>query len=137
MWNRDADIEDELDITYRQQHDPPETPHNLPTFSRQSDATSKTVETEPLTPSETKAKKKSAISVKQPPGISSWDTSDDKIDCQFMERFSIGAHLPLCNIAYDLINEKRKFLKENTSNDIAKLRTRKPIRTLTKQEKKL
>ena len=71
----------------------------------------------------------------QPAGANSWDTSDDEIDRQLMEKFPIGAHLPLSNIPYDLINEKCKFLKENTKNDISQIRTRKTIRTLTNQEK--
>ena len=54
---------------------------------------------------------------------------------QLIEKFPIGAHLPLSNIPYDLINEKRKFLKENPKNSLAQLRTRKRIGTLTKQEK--
>ena len=54
---------------------------------------------------------------------------------QLIAKFPIGAHLPLSNVPYDLINEKRNILKENPKNDNAQLRTRKPIGTLTKQEK--
>ena len=77
----------------------------------------------------------SAICSKQPLGVNEWDTSDNEFDRQLLEKFLIGAHLHLSNIQYDLINENGKFLKENAENDIAKLRTRKSIRTLTKQDK--
>ena len=63
------------------------------------------------------------------------NTPSTAIDRQLIEKFIIGAHLPSFNIPYNLINEKRKFLKQKPKNDIAQLRTRKPIRTLTKQEK--
>ena len=77
----------------------------------------------------------SAICSKQPLDVNEWDTSDDEFDRQLLEKFLIGVHLHLSNIPYNLINENGKFLKENAENDIAKLRKRKPIRTLTKQEK--
>ena len=96
MWNRDINSEDELVITNRQQN-PPETTDNVATSS--------------------------AICSKQPLGVTEWDTSDDKFERQLNEKFPIGAHLSLSNIPYDLINEKRKFLKENPKNDIAQLRT--------------
>ena len=108
MWNCDINGGDELDITYRQQN-LPETTDNVATSS--------------------------TTCSKQPLGATEWDTSDDEFDRQIIEKFPICAHLSLTNIPYNLIKEKCKFLKENPKNYIVQLRTRKPIRTLTKQEK--
>ena len=52
-----------------------------------------------------------------------------------MEKFPIGAHLPLSNKPYDMISVRRELVKKNAKNDISFIRTRKPIRTLTNQEK--
>ena len=53
-----------------------------------------------------------------------------------MLKFRIGAHLPLKNIPYDMVKVKRSLQADNPKkNDIAKIRTRKPIRWLTAQEK--
>ena len=108
---------------------------SMPLSSRQPTATNQTVDAEPVTPTASMGKRKATPPVKNPQRLSGWDTSDDEFDRQLLERFPIGALLPLSNTAYDLIREKRKFLNEKTSNDIEKIRTRKPIRTLTKQEK--
>ena len=60
---------------------------------------------------------------------------DEELDRALLQKFPIGAHLPLNNIPYDLQKVKRSFLADNQGHDIADIRTRKPIRWLTKQEK--
>ena len=80
-------------------------------------------------------KRKATTPAKDPQGFIGWDTSDEEVDSQLLDRFPISAHLPLSNTAYDLMTKKRKFLNEKTSNDIETIRTRKPIRNLTRQEK--
>ena len=83
-----------------------------------------------------KRKKATARPQHQPAGASNWDSSDDDFDCQPVEKFPIGAQLPLSNKPYDMINVKREVLKENTKNDISIKKTRKPIRTLTNRKNK-
>ena len=61
------------------------------------------------------------------------ESSDDEYDEQ-LKKFPIGAHLPLSNKPYDALKLKRSFLMEK-SNNLETLRTRKPIRSLTNQEK--
>ena len=138
MWNRDANSEDELDIKDRQQYqqqEPQMVPDKMLSSSKQTSAANQLVNVEPVTPPASMGKRKASTPAKDPQGFSGWDTSDDEFDRQLLDRFPIGAHLPLSNTAYDLIREKRKFLNEKTSNDIEKIRTRKPIRILTRQEK--
>ena len=62
------------------------------------------------------------------------ESSDDKYDEQLLKNFPIGAHFPLSNEPYDALKLKRSFLMEK-SNNLETLRTRKPIRLLTNQEK--
>ena len=62
------------------------------------------------------------------------ESSDDEYDEQLLKKFPIGAHLPLSNKPYDALKLKRSFLMEK-SNNLETLRTRKPIRLLTNQEK--
>ena len=59
---------------------------------------------------------------------------DEEFDRALLQKFPIGAHLPLNKIPYDLPKVKRSFLADNPRHDIADIRTRKPIRWLTKQE---
>ena len=61
-------------------------------------------------------------------------SSDDEYDRQLLLKFPLGAHLPLSNKPYDALKLKRSFLMEK-SNNLETLRTRKPIRLLTNQEK--
>ena len=135
MLNCDANYEDELDIKYRQHQEPQIMPDNMPSSSRQPTATNQTVDAEPVTPPAWMGKRKATTPVKDPQGLSGWDTSDDEFDRQILERLPIGAHLPFSNTAYNLVREKRKVLNEKTSNDIEKTRTKKPTRTLIKQGK--
>ena len=51
-----------------------------------------------------------------------------------LKKFPIGAHLPLSNKSCNLLKLKRSFLSEKC-NDLENLKTRKPIRPLTNQEK--
>ena len=60
---------------------------------------------------------------------------DEEFDRALLQKLPIGAHLPLNNIPYDLQKVKRSFLADNPQRDIANIRTRKPIRWLTQQEK--
>ena len=60
---------------------------------------------------------------------------DEEFDQALLKKFPIGAHLPLNNIPYDLQKIKRSFLADNPEHVIANIRTRKPIRWLTQQEK--
>ena len=136
MWNRDVNGEDELEINYRQnQQEPQLVPDNVPSSSRNTTVAKQTVAAEPVTPPAAMGKRKASTPAKDRQGFGGWDTSDEEFDRQLLVRFPIGAHLPLSNTAYDLIKEKRKFLSEKTGNDIVKIRTGIPIRTLTVQEK--
>ena len=60
---------------------------------------------------------------------------DEEFDQALLKKFPIGAYLPLNNIPYDLQKVKRSFLADNPQHDLANIRTRKPIRWLTQQEK--
>ena len=62
------------------------------------------------------------------------ESSDDDNDRQLLLKFPIGAHLPLLNKPYDALKLKRSFLSEK-SNNLENLKTRKPIRPLSNQEK--
>ena len=62
------------------------------------------------------------------------ESSDDDYDRQLLKKFPIGAHLPLSNKPYEALKLKRSFLSEK-SNNLKILKTRKPIRRLTNQEK--
>ena len=62
------------------------------------------------------------------------ESSDDEYDEQILKKFPIDAHLPVSNKPYDALKLKRSFLMEK-SNKLETLRTRKPIRSLTNQEK--
>ena len=62
------------------------------------------------------------------------DSSDEEFDRRLLQKFPIGAHLPLSNKPYEIRSLQESFLKEK-SNDFENLRTRNPIRLLTRQEK--
>ena len=132
MGNRNVNSEDELKINYRQnQQEHQLVPDHIPLSSRNTTVAKQTVAAEPVTPTAAMGKRKATTPAKDPLGFGGWDTSDEEFDRQLLHRFPIGAHLLLSNTAYDLIKEKRKYLSEKTGNDIEKIRTRIPIRTLT------
>ena len=121
IWNREANSEDELDVVYKPTYLP--EPLCEPAGPSSMGIRSKTIG-QRQTPPETKKH------------ISLSDTDEDEqFDQALLQKFPIGAHLPLNNIPYDLQKVKRSFLAENPKHDIANIRTRKPIRWLTQQEK--
>ena len=121
IWNREANSEDELDVVYKPTYLP--EPLCEPAGPSSMGIRSKTIG-QRQTPPETKKH------------ISLSDTDEDEqFDQALLRKFPIGAHLPLNNIPYDLQKVKRSFLAENPKHDIANIRTRKPIRWLTQQEK--
>ena len=133
MWNRDMNSKDVLDINYRQrQQEPQLVPDNLPSSSKSTTVNKPTVAAEPVTLS---GKRKATTPAEKPHRLNEWDSSDEEFDRQLLARFPIGAHLPLTNTAYDLIEEKRKILNKKTGHNIENERTRIPMRTLTAQEK--
>ena len=124
MWNRDINSEDELSLVYKSNYLPE------PTFEPAGPSTqairSKTAG--PASSSQTSTQQKKQVTLS--------DTDeDDEFDQALMKKFPIGAHLPLSNIPCDLQKVKRSFLADNPQHDIANIRTRKPIRWLTHQEK--
>ena len=124
IWNRETNSEDELSVVYKQTYLP--EPSCEPAGPSSQAVRSKTLGQTPhrQTPSETKKQ------------ISLADTDEDELfDQALLRKFPIGAHLPLNNIPYDLQKVKRSFLAENPKHDIANIRTRKPIRWVTQQEK--
>ena len=80
--------------------------------------------------------KPSQIEIVKKKQVTLSDTDEDEeFDQALLKKFPIGAPLPLNNIPYDLQKVKRSFLADNPQHDIANIRTRKPIRWLTQQEK--
>ena len=129
IWNRELNSEDELSVVYKQTYLP--EPSCEPAGPSSQVVGSKT-------PGQTIPKRaipeqKRQTQQKQ---TSLSDTDEDELfDQALLRKFPIGAHLPLNNIPYDLQKVKRSFLAENPNYDIANVRTRKPIRWLTQQEK--
>ena len=69
-----------------------------------------------------------------PTDRATFESDDDhKIDRTLMQKLPIGAHLLFENISYDMVNVKQFSEADNSKNDIADIRTRKPIRWLTTQ----
>ena len=124
IWNRDNNSEDELSVVYKKTYHP--KPSCEPAGPSSQAVRSKT-------PGQAKHSQSDIVQKKQ---ISLSDTDEDELfDQALLRKFPIGAHLPLNNIPYDLQKVKRSFLAENPQHDIANIRTRKPIRWLTQQEK--
>ena len=124
IWNRENNSEDELSVVYKQTYLP--EPSCEPAGSSSHAVRSKT-------PGQTKHSQGDLEQKKQ---ISLSDPDEDELfDQALLRKFPIGARLPLNNIPYDLEKVKRSFLAENPKYDIANIRTRKPIRWLTQQEK--
>ena len=112
MWDRERNSQEELDVTNKQQQ-LPEPTFNPPTNTSHTDATR--IQQGCITG---KNKKSNSMPPQQPAGAGKWDSSDEEFDHHLMEKFPIGADLPLSNKQYDMIFVTRTFLKENTKNDL-------------------
>ena len=133
IWNRDLNSEDELSVVYKQTY-LPEPSYEPAGPSSQVVGTRTPGHTIPKRAIPETTKEQTKQTQRKQPLLS--DTDDDELfDQALLRKFPIGAHLPLNNIPYDLQKVKRSFLAENPKNDIANIRTRKPIRWLTQQEK--
>ena len=148
MWDRKKNSGDELDLVYkdtraRESMPPTQKDHQYlpePTFTPVENDTATTTNNPQrptcTSPYHNPGKRRAKV---QPEPINQQDTitlesSDDDYDRQLLKKFPIGAHLPLSNKPYDALKLKRSFLSEK-SNNLEILKTRKPIRPLTNQEK--
>ena len=124
IWNRDINSEDELSVVYKSNYLP--EPDFEPAGPSTQAIHSKTAG--PSSSSQTSTQQKKQVTLS--------DTDEDEeFEQALMKKYPIGAHLPLSNIPYDLQKVKRSFLADNPQHDIANIRTRKPTRWLTRQEK--
>ena len=126
IWNRDTNSEDKLSVVYKSNYlpEPPCEPAGPSTQAVRS-----------KTPGPAKTSQMEIVKKKQ---VTLSDTDEEEeFDQALLKKFPIGAHLPLNNIPYDLQKVKRSFLADNPQHDIANIRTRKPIRWLTQQEKQI
>ena len=135
MWNRDINSEDELDLKYKPEHQYVPEPTFNPAPPAQTVADKSATEGNRHT--QTHSGKRRAQN--QPDADThteavTLDSSDEEFDRRLLQKFPIGAHLPLTNKPYEARSLQETFLKEK-SNDFDKLRTRNPIRLLTSQEK--
>ena len=126
IWNRDINSQDELSVVYKSNY-LPEPSFEPAGLSKKADQVRTSGKSKTTNPSHSETTKNQLT-------LSDTD-KDDEFDRALMKKFPIGAHLPLKNKPYDLQKVKRSFLADNPQNDIADIRTRKPIRWLTKQEK--
>ena len=139
MWDREVNSEDELGLKYKQKPTPdhqyvPELTFN-PAPPAQINAERNATEANQST--NTNSGKRRAYN--QPDVVThtdavTLDSSDEEFDRRLLQKVPIGAHLPLSNKPYETRSLQESFLKEK-SNDFENLRTRNPIRLLTRQEK--
>ena len=141
MWNREVNSEDELDPKYKPKPTPDHQYVPEPTFNPAPPAqiNAERNATEANQSTNTTSGKRRAHH--QPEVIThtdavTLDSSDEEFDRRLLQKFPIGAHLPLSNKPYEARSLQESFLKEK-SNNFENLRTRNPIRLLTRQEKKI
>ena len=143
MWNREANSEDDLDLTYKVQNkNTREHQYVLePSFNTvPADGTGintqqniwDTRQCTTTNPGKQRAKHQSDTSANA--DTITLESSDEEFDRLLLKKFPIGAHLPLSYKPCDLKKLKESFLTEKTNN-FEYLRTRKPIRPRTNQEK--
>ena len=141
MWNREVNSEDELDLKFKHQGKPtldhqyvPEPIFN-PVPPAQNNVEQSTIEVPRRTTTNSgKQRPKNQQDTFPNTDAFTLDSSDEEFDRRLLQNFPIGAHLPLSIKPYEIKSLKESFLKEKT-NDFENLRTRKPIRLLTRQEK--
>ena len=140
MWDREVNSEDELDLKFKQKPTPDHQYVPEPTFNPAPPAQIKTEQnaTEANQRTNTNSGKRRAHN--QPDAVThtdavTLDSSDEEFDRRLLQKFPIGAHLPLSNKSYETRSLQESFLREKC-NDFENLRTRKSHKTLNTTRKK-
>ena len=151
MWDRETNSDEELDLVYKgtdprglgtqkqKDHQYLAEPTCTPVDSGNTETATTTANLRVATCTSTDVNPGKQRAKVQPDPRNQQDaitleSSDDEYAEQLLKKFPIGAHLPLSNKPYDALKLKRSFLMEK-SNNLETLRTHKPIRLLTNQEK--
>ena len=118
MWDREVNSEDELDLKFKQKPTPDHQYVPEPTFNPAPPAQINTEQnaTEANQHTNTNSGKRRANN--QPDAVThtdavTLDSSDEEFDRRLLQKFPIGAHLPLSNKPYETRSLQESFLKEN------------------------
>ena len=139
MWDREVNSEDELDLKFKRKPTPDHQYVPEPTFNpappAQNDVEQTTIEVAlRITANSGKHRAQNQPDMVTNTDAVTLDSSDEEFDRRLLQKFPIGAHLPLSNKPYEIKSLQKSFFKEKT-NDFENLRTRKHIGLLTRQEK--
>ena len=120
MWNREVNSKDELDLKFKQQgkstsdHQYVPEPIFNPLPPAQNNGDQNAIEVSPSTATNSgKQQWKYQQDTLPNTDAITLDSSDEEFDRRLLQKFPIGAHLPLSNKPYEIKSLKESFLKKN------------------------